>query len=207
MRSDHHRIYKAHHPPQQTNSASSMPQGPYWISPISRSMSFHLSNHVWEVSMPSSNTMTCVLSIESNPISLTYPSQGCKDVEDKLGDLVLWLIKLKDSVTATSADDNPQEAQRREHLTRFPSPFHPLSDPSQSHALGPWKTLGKSPGSCWTKERLQGSSIKGKIQEWLSSSSKNFGRQSSSTRFVPFKITGRAELMPSGLAFATTVPG
>ena len=51
-------------------------------------------------------------------ISLTYPSQGCKDVEDKLGELVLWLTKLNESVTTTNADDNPEEAERREQLIR-----------------------------------------------------------------------------------------
>ena len=58
---------------------------------------------------------------DTNP--LTRPSQGCKEVEDKLGDLVLWLTKLKNSVTTTSADGNHEEAERRKELARFLS--HP----------------------------------------------------------------------------------
>ena len=44
-------------------------------------------------------------------------------MEEKLGELVLWLTKLKDSVGTASSDDNPEEAERREQLTRFLS--HP----------------------------------------------------------------------------------
>ena len=72
--------------------------------------------------MRSSNTTKCVY-IESSTIPLIYPSQGCKEVEEGLGDLVLWLTKLKNSVTIASADGNREEAERREQLTRFVS--HP----------------------------------------------------------------------------------
>ena len=47
---------------------------------------------------------------------LTDFSQQSKDVEDKLGDLIPWLIKLKDSVTTASADGNHEETKRREQL-------------------------------------------------------------------------------------------
>ena len=47
--------------------------------------------------------------------------QGCKDVEDNLRDLVLWLTKLKDNLATTSSDNNHEEAKRRNQLTRFPS--------------------------------------------------------------------------------------
>ena len=95
-----------------------------------------LSNHVWEVSTPWSNTTKCV-PIESLTISLTHPSQGCKDVEEKLGDLIIWLTKLKDGVLRTSADDNHDEAERREQLTRFLSYPLRLADSSQSYFLDP----------------------------------------------------------------------
>ena len=57
-------------------------------------------------------------------ISLIHSSQESKDVEDKLGELVLWLTKLKDSVGTASSDDNPEETERREQLTRFLSHPH-----------------------------------------------------------------------------------
>ena len=76
--------------------------------------------------MHSSNTRKCV-SIESCTISLTCPSQGCKGVEAKLGDLVLWLTQLN-TVTTTNVGDKHEEAERRE---QFPSiPYH-FTDPSQ----------------------------------------------------------------------------
>ena len=86
--------------------------------------------------MRSSNTTKCV-SIQLFTISLIYPSQGCKDVEEGLGDLILWLAKLKGTVMTTSADNNPEEAERREQLTRFLSYLHPLDVSSQSPALDP----------------------------------------------------------------------
>ena len=54
-------------------------------------------------------------------ISLTYSSQEFKDVEDKLDDLIPWLVKLKGSTTTARADDNPEDAERRRQLTRFVS--------------------------------------------------------------------------------------
>ena len=68
--------------------------------------------------MRSSNTMKYV-SVESRAISLISPFQGCKDVEEKLLELVMWLSKLKDSVVTTSADVNGEEAKRRDQLARF----------------------------------------------------------------------------------------
>ena len=52
---------------------------------------------------------------------LTCPSQQSKDVEDELGDLIPWLIRLKDSVATAGADGNHQEVERRERLMRFVS--------------------------------------------------------------------------------------
>lgn len=79
-----------------------------------------------------SNIMKCV-SIEPPTNSLTYPSQGCKDIEDQLGDLVIWLIKLKDSMATTRADENREEAERRERLTRFLSySYHPTDSNQMS---------------------------------------------------------------------------
>jgi hypothetical protein len=66
--------------------------------------------------------MKCI-SIGFRMISLKYPSQGCKVVEETLRDLVTWLTKLKDSILTTTADDDREEAERREQLTRFLS--HP----------------------------------------------------------------------------------
>ena len=56
-------------------------------------------------------------------ISLIHPSQESQDVEDRLGDLVLWLTKLKDGVVTTSVDGNREEAERREQLTMFAITF------------------------------------------------------------------------------------
>ena len=36
-------------------------------------------------------------------------------------DLIPWLTKLKDNMTTPSTDNNPEEAERREQLTRFAS--------------------------------------------------------------------------------------
>lgn len=41
-----------------------------------------------------------------------YPSQGCKNVEEKLGDLVLWLTESKDSVATTNGDNNCEEVEK-----------------------------------------------------------------------------------------------
>lgn len=55
--------------------------------------------------------------------------QQCKDIEDKLGDFIPWLIKLKVNLTAASANDNPEEAKRREPLIRCVSYLPRLADP------------------------------------------------------------------------------
>ncbi|KAF9785412.1 hypothetical protein BJ322DRAFT_1108847 [Thelephora terrestris] len=44
--------------------------------------------------------------------------EECKDVEDKLKDLIPWLIKLKYYVTKGSASGSPEEAERRKELIR-----------------------------------------------------------------------------------------
>ena len=84
-------------------------------------MLFHLSRRAWGVSMPSSNTTRYWFSSNRATIPLIHSPQECKDVEEKLGDLIPWLIKLKDSLTTPKADNNPEEAERRENLTRFVS--------------------------------------------------------------------------------------
>lgn len=76
---------------------------------------------------------------QSDPATLLliHPSQESKDVEDKLGDLVIWLTKLKNSVVTTSTDDDHEEARRREQLTRFlPHPYR-LTNSSPLSALDP----------------------------------------------------------------------
>ena len=52
-------------------------------------------------------------------ISLTHPPQQSKDIEDKLRDLIPWLTKLENTVTTGNLDTNPEEAARREQLTRL----------------------------------------------------------------------------------------
>ena len=72
------------------------------------------------------------------PHDLTDVStQGCKDVEDNLRDLVLWLTKLKDSLTTTSSDNNREEAERRNQLTRFPSYPYRITDSTQPPVVDP----------------------------------------------------------------------
>ena len=50
-----------------------------------------------------------------------HVSQDSKDVEEKLGDLIPWLVKLKENVPVVSADADPEDAERDEQLTRFVS--------------------------------------------------------------------------------------
>ena len=64
-------------------------------------------------------TLRCEFQSDRTAIPLSHSSQESKDVKDKLGDLVLWLTKLKDGVLTTSADENREEAERRAQLTRF----------------------------------------------------------------------------------------
>jgi len=56
------------------------------------------------------------------------PSQKSKDVEDKLGDLIPWLIRLKDSVATANASDNHEEAGRYEQLIQFVSRVYCLGN-------------------------------------------------------------------------------
>ncbi|KAF9779770.1 hypothetical protein BJ322DRAFT_339349 [Thelephora terrestris] len=44
--------------------------------------------------------------------------EDSKDVEEKLGDLITWVLKLKENVPAASADDDPEGAMRDEQLIR-----------------------------------------------------------------------------------------
>jgi len=66
-------------------------------------------------------TPRCAFLSSCAPASLTDLSQESKDVEDKLGELIPWLIKLENSVMAASADGNREEAERRENLTQYVS--------------------------------------------------------------------------------------
>ena len=129
-------------------------------------------------------TLRSAFRLDRLAIPLIYPSQESKDVEEKLGDLIPWLAKLRDSVTTVSAEDNHEEADRREKLARFVSCHHRLAGSDRPSVLGHWKISRNDPRSYWKKGKAQGSSIKSKMPERSSSSSKNFGRQSSSTRSV-----------------------
>ena len=61
-------------------------------------------------------------------ISLTRPLQESKDVEEKLGALIPWLTKLKESLTATRADDDSEDAEGLRQLTRFASHIYRPTD-------------------------------------------------------------------------------
>ena len=137
---------------------------PCWISQTNHPMLLRLSNPAWEVSMPSSNTMKCV-SVQSRTVLLTYLPQECKDIEENLEDLVLWLTKLKDIMATTNTDENPQEPERRKQLTRFLSPPYRLIDSRRLPALDPWTASRNDLGGCWKKGRVPRSSIKGGIPE------------------------------------------
>lgn len=54
-------------------------------------------------------------------ISLTHLFQDSKDVEEKLDDLIPWLVKLKENVPGVSADADSEDAKRDEQLTLFVS--------------------------------------------------------------------------------------
>ena len=155
---------------QQRNSGSSTQRKCYWMSRRSHLIGFLLSNRVWEASTRSSSTTRYDTS-DLSWTGLIDFSQQCKDVEDKLGDLIPWLIKLKDSVTTASADGNHEEATRREQLTRYASyPRYPI-DPNQPSA-DPWKMSRDRLRRCRRKGRRPGSLIKRKTSEQLSSLSR-----------------------------------
>ena len=59
--------------------------------------------------------------LDNAPTPLTASYQQSKDVGDKLADLIPWLTKLKDTMSAT-ADGNHEEAKRREILTQCVAP-------------------------------------------------------------------------------------
>ena len=120
-----------------------------------------------------------------------YVSQQCKDVEDKLGDLIPWLTKLKGTVVASDTNGNYEEAERRKQLTRFVSWFCCLAN-SREPSVDPWKTLRNNPRRCWEKAKQPGSSIKPKTLERSSSSSRNSDRLSSSTRLALLVATSWA---------------
>jgi len=84
-------------------------------------MRFLPSSRVWAGSTHSSNTMRHVCT-ELYPYTLlTDPSQQIQDVKDKLEDLVPWVIKLKDTLTAANAKDDREEAERQDQLAKFAS--------------------------------------------------------------------------------------
>ena len=64
-------------------------------------------------------TLRCASQPDRATISLIHSSQESKEVRDKLGDLAIWVTKLKDGVLTTSAGDNGEETERRAQLTRF----------------------------------------------------------------------------------------
>ena len=74
-------------------------------------------------------TLRSALPSNRAAISLTRSSQEFKDVEDKLGDLIPWLTKLKGSMATARSDDNREDAERREQLTRFVSHTYHPTDP------------------------------------------------------------------------------
>jgi len=84
-------------------------------------------------------TLRCTFLSSSAPTPLTDSLQQSKDVEDKLGDLIPWLAKLKDSAMLTSVDGNREEAERREQLKRYVQHLRRLVDPNQP-PVDPWKT-------------------------------------------------------------------
>ena len=93
------------------------------------------------------------------PISLTHPFQESKDVGDKLEDLAPWLAKLKTSLTATCANDNREEVERRAQLARFVSHIRHLIHPSSWIVRDPWKASRSDPSHCRGRGRRPGSSI------------------------------------------------
>lgn len=58
-------------------------------------------------------------------ISLTYPSQQSKDVEDKLRDLIPWLTKLENTTATAGLGTSPEETAGREQFTQFASLLYP----------------------------------------------------------------------------------
>ena len=84
-------------------------------------------------------TLRCTFLLSSTPTPPTGSLQQSKDVEDKLGDLIPWLTKLKDSAALTSLGGNHEEAERRERLKRYVQHLRRLVDPSQP-PVDPWKT-------------------------------------------------------------------
>ena len=122
-----------------------------------------------------SNTTTCVL-IESCLDPADGLPQQCKDIEDKIGDLIPWLIKLKDSVTTVNADGNHEEVMRQDQLIRCAS--HPLYfvDPTKPVVV-PWKTSRDDLRTCWGRGRRPGSWIKRKILERSLSSLRTSGKR------------------------------
>ena len=119
----------------------------------------------------------------SSPVTilLTHIPQQCKDVEDKLGDLIPWLIKLKGIVMIADANGNYEEMERRKQLTRFVLRYCCLVNPCEP-SVDLWRTLKNGPRGCWERVRHPGSSIKHETLELSSSSSRNSDKLSSSIR-------------------------
>ena len=74
------------------------------------------------------HTLRSVFHSIRTTIWLIHPFQESKDVEEKLGDLIPWLRKLKDDVMTLSADDSREEAERFGRLIRFLSCSYRLAD-------------------------------------------------------------------------------
>ena len=89
-----------------------------------------LSSRVWEASVHLPNITKSVSIKSRHDLLADNLSQEFKDVEDKLGDLIPWLNKLRESMTAVRTDDNREDTERREQLTRFISHIHRFNDSS-----------------------------------------------------------------------------
>lgn len=133
--------------------------------------------------MRSSNITRCVPIESCRDPSHPYVSQQCKDVEDKLEDLIPWFIKLKETVVASDTNGNHEEAERRKQLTRFVSWFCCLAN-SREHSVDPWRALRNNPRRYWEKAKQPGFSIKLETLERLLSSLKNSDKLSLSTRLA-----------------------
>ena len=83
-------------------------------------MRFLPSSPVWAASTHSSNNTMYTLAKYYLFTSLTiFCSKYAEDVKDKPEDLVPWVAKLGDSLTKPAAEDDREEAERREQLKRF----------------------------------------------------------------------------------------
>ena len=102
----------------------------------------------------------------SNRVStlLTGLFQQCKDIEDKVGDLVPWLVKLKDSVMTTSADGDNEEGNWRGRLIWCVPHCRYLVNPLQP-SVGTWNASIDGLRNCWRKGSRSRSSMECEIRK------------------------------------------